>query len=413
MSEIIELRLTAMAHGGSALGRHQGQVIFVPYTLPGERVAVEVVESHARWAQARLVEVLEPSPHRVEAPCPHFGQDRCGGCQFQHIAYEAQAEYKREIVIDQLGRVGGLRDVSVLETIGAAEPWHYRNQVQFHVTEEGALGYLSADSHRIIPVKLCLIIDPFLEELWAALDVEWPQLYRLALRCGSATGDQLAIFELDRYEDFAIEVDFPVSCVLRLADGETVVLMGDSYLVEEVAGREYRISAGSFFQTNTGGAEALVMLVADYLAPTGDETLADVYCGVGLFGLALADRVGRVIGVESDPGAVADFRHNARDLAHVSVIEGRTEDALSGLNDRIDLMVLDPPRGGAGKDTVREIARLRPERLVYVACDPATLARDARHLTDLGFHLLEVQPVDMFPQTYHIEAVAVFEPVSG
>jgi 23S rRNA (uracil1939-C5)-methyltransferase len=258
---------------------------------------------------------------------------------------------------------------------------------------------------------LCLIIDPFLEELWAALDVEWPQLYRLALRCGSATGDQLAIFELDHYEDFEIEVDFPVSCVLRLADGETAVLMGDSYLVEEVAGREYRISAGSFFQTNTGGAEALVTLVTDYLAPTGDETLADIYCGVGLFGLALADRVGRVIGVESDPGAVADFRHNARDLDHVAVIEGQTDDVLSDLNDRIDLMVLDPPRGGAGKDTVREIAQLRPKRLVYVACDPATLARDARHLTDLGYRLFEVQPLDMFPQTYHIEAVAVFEPV--
>jgi len=409
MSETLEVQLSVMAHGGSALGRHEGRVIFVPYTIPGERVRVEIVESHTRWARARLLEVLEPSPQRVEPPCPYFGPDGCGGCHFQHIAYEAQAEYKQQVVADQLARLGGLRDVRVEDTIGAAEPWGYRNHVRFSIGPDGRLGFLAADSHRVVSVDQCLLTDPLLDELWAALDMEWPQLCRLSLRCGSATGDRMAVFELDHYEDFDIEVDFPVSCVLLLADGEAVVLMGNAYLTERVAGRDYRISAGSFFQVNTAGAEALVALVTEYLAPKGGETLLDLYCGVGLFGLALAGRVGRVVGIEAAGSAAADFRYNARDLAHVDLLAGKVECLLPTLEEPVDLVVLDPPRSGAGKRVVDEIARLRPRRVVYVSCDPATLARDARYLTEAGFRLAKVQPLDLFPQTYHIESLALFE----
>jgi 23S rRNA (uracil1939-C5)-methyltransferase len=400
MPETIELELTAMAHGGSALGRHGSQVIFVPYAIPGERVRVEIKEEHARWAQARLLDVLVPSPHRVEPPCPHFGQGKCGGCHFQHIAYEAQAGFKQEVVID----------VKVQDIIGAAEPWSYRNHVQFSVTPKGQLGFLRLDSHDIFPVQECLIIDALLDDLWAALDMEWPQLYRLSLRCGSATGDAMAIFELDHYEDFDIEVDFPVSCVLLLADGEVVVMMGQPYLVEHVAGRDYRVSVGSFFQVNTAGAEALVALVRDYLAPAGGETLVDLYCGVGLFGLSLAEQVEQVIGVEQDPSSAADFRHNAQGLEHVELVEGAADTMLPRIGGPVDLLVLDPPRAGAGARVVGEIARLSPRRAVYVSCDPATLARDARYLVEAGYHLAEVQPVDLFPQTFHIESVALFVP---
>jgi 23S rRNA (uracil1939-C5)-methyltransferase len=408
MPEIIDLTLTAMAHGGSALGRHEGRVIFVPYAIPGERVRVEIVETRTRWARSRLLKVLQPSPHRVESPCPYFGPGKCGGCQFQHIDYEAQAEFKHQVLIDQLARVGGLSQVKVHDCIGAADPWAYRNHAQFSVTPEGQLGFLMADSHDVIPVKECLILDPLLDDLWAALDMEWPQLRRLGLRCGSGTGDLMAVFELDQYEDFDIEVDFPVSCVLLLADGEVAVLMGKAYLVEHAAGRDYRVSAGSFFQVNTAGAEALVELVRDMLAPTTQDTLLDLYCGVGLFGLALAEQVGTVIGVESDRSAAADFRTNAEGLDHVELIEGQVEQALTGLDRSVDLIVADPPRSGAGKEVIGQIARLAPRRVVYVSCDPATLARDARHLSDSGYDLQEVQPVDLFPQTYHIESVALF-----
>ncbi len=408
MSQAIDLHLTAMAHGGAALGRHEGQVVFVPYAIPGETVRVEIVESRARWARARLLEVLEASPHRVDPPCPYFGPERCGGCHYQHIAYEAQAEFKHQVVVDQLARIGGMHEANVQEIIGAADPWGYRNHVQFSLTPEGRLGFLTADTHHVVAVDECLILDPLLDDLWTAFDMEWPQLRRLSLRCGSATGDLMAVFELDHYEDFDIEVDFPVSCVLLLADGEAVVLMGHSHLVDHVAGRDYRVSAGSFFQVNTSGAEALVELVRDYLTPAGDDTLVDLYCGVGLFGLALADRVGHVVGVEADPSAAADFRHNAQGLEHVKLVEGKVQAALAHLEGPVNLLVLDPPRSGAGQQVVSEVARLGAKRIAYVSCDPATLARDARHFVEFGYQLREVQPVDLFPQTCHVESVAVF-----
>jgi 23S rRNA (uracil1939-C5)-methyltransferase len=407
----IELQLTAMAHGGAALGRLAGQVVFVPYAIPGERVRVEILESHAHWAQARLVEVLDPSPYRIIPRCPHFGPGQCGGCHLQQIDYEAQVEFKRQVIADQLARLGGLPDIQVQEAIGAAEPWGYRNQAQFSITADGRPAFQRAHSREVIAVEVCPILDPLLDDLWSALDMDWPQLRRLTLRCGSASGDLMAIFELDHYEDFEIEVDFPVSCVVHLADGEVVVLMGDPYLTEHVAGRDYRVSSGSPFQANTAGAEAVVDLVAGYLAPTGDETLADLYCGVGLFGLALAGRVGRVIGVEPDRSAAQDLAHNARGLAHVELIEGSIESALPRLVEplRGGLLVLDPPPAGAGAVVMAEIARIGPRRIVYVSCDPATLARDARHLVDAGYHLHEVQPVDLSPQTYHVESVSLFE----
>ncbi|MFC2015315.1 23S rRNA (uracil(1939)-C(5))-methyltransferase RlmD [Chloroflexota bacterium] len=416
MPETIDLELTAMAHGGSALGRARipgagsgrAHVMFVPYTIPGETVRVDVTQVQARWANAQLLKVLEPSPHRVVPPCPHFGPGKCGGCHFQHISYEAQAEFKREVVLDQLRRIGGLEDANVQGIIGAAEPWGYRNHAQLSVTPGGELGFLTGDTHNVVPVKECLILDPLLDDLWAALDMEWPQLHRLHLRCGSATGDLLAVFELDHYEDFDIQVDFPVSCVLLLADGEVVVLMGNPFYREHVAGRDFRVSAGSFFQVNSGGAEALVSLVDDYLALSGDERLVDLYCGVGLFSLSLAGSVVHMIAVESDSSAVADFRHNARDLENVTLIEGTAGRILPRIEGPVDGLILDPPRSGAGDQVVDEIVRLAPSRVVYVSCDPATLARDARRLTGTGYRLDQVQPVDLFPQTYHVESVALF-----
>ncbi len=405
MSDIVEVTLTGMAHGGSALGRAGRQVIFVPYAIPGERVRARIVDDRKRWAHAQLVELLAPSPLRVQPPCPYYGA--CGGCHLQHIVYEAQVTLKQEVVRDQLARIGGIDDAPVREVIGAAEPWAYRNQVQFGVSPEGLLGFQAAGSHQVVPIDDCLLTEPLLDDLWAALDMEWPELARLTLRCGANTGERMAVFELAEYQDFDIEVDFPVSCVLMLADGEPVVMMGDPFFHEEVAGRRYRVSAGSFFQVNTGAAELLVELVAEALAPRGNETLLDLYCGVGLFGLALAERAGTLIGIEADPSAAGDFRANAQG-ADIALLEGPADEMLPQLDEPVDLLVLDPPRAGAGPKVVAEIARLGPPRIAYVSCDPATLARDARGLVSAGYDLAWVQPVDLFPQTYHIETVSLF-----
>ncbi len=408
MKERFKLHLTGMAHGGDALGRHEGKVIFVPYAIPGEEALVEIVEDKGSYARAQLVEILSPSPHRVDPPCPHFGPGKCGGCQWQHIAYPAQLEFKAVVVGDQLARLGRLPEVPVKPTIPSASPWHYRNHVQFTVNDDGRLGFVATDGRRVEPIEVCYLLHPLLEELFAALDLELPELVRLSLRAGVNTGDQMIIFETQDDEPPALESNLPVSCVLLLSDGTPVNLIGNNYITEVVAGRTFRISATSFFQVNTTAAEELVQVVSEYLAPADDETLLDTYCGVGTFALSLADQVGHVIGIEEDAGAVADARLNATELTNVEFIEGSVETFLPQLDRRIDLAVLDPPRQGCKPEALAALIELAPRRIVYVSCDPATLARDARRLADGGYQLVEVQPVDMFPQTYHIESVALF-----
>jgi 23S rRNA (uracil1939-C5)-methyltransferase len=403
------LKLTQMAHGGPALGRHEGKVIFVPYALPGETVRVEIETSKKGWAQARLVEVIEPSPERVSPACPHFGPDACGGCQWQHMSYAAQLAYKTEVVREQLARLGGLDDVRVQPTRAVSEPWGYRNHVQLHASPAG-LGYVAADGQRVEPVGTCPIMHPLVAELFEELDIEIEELEGLALRAGINTGQQLVVFETVDDEPFELEVDRPVSCVLLLSDGTPITLVGRDHFFERVAGKDYRVSAQSFFQVNTAGAQALVDTVAAYLSPKSDETILDLYCGVGLFSLALAGQVDRIVAVEAHPVAADDARFNvqAAGLDNVRVFENEVEAALATLDERADAVVADPPRSGCGPAVIGRLAALEPERLVYVACDPATLARDAKSLTAAGYRLTEVQPLDLFPQTYHVESVALF-----
>lgn len=405
----ITLQLTDMAHGGDALGRHEGKVIFVPYAIPGEEALVEIVEDKGSYARAQLVEILSPSPYRVDPPCSHFGPGKCGGCQWQHIAYPAQLELKAAVVGDQLARLGRLPEVPVKPTIPSASPWRYRNHVQFTVNDDGRLGFVATDGRRVEPIEVCYLLHPLLEELFAALDLELPELVRLSLRAGVNTGDQMMIFETQDDEPPILESDLPVSCVLLLSDGTPVNLIGSNHITEVVGGRRFHMSATSFFQVNTAAAEELVRVVSEYLAPAGDEVLLDAYCGVGTFALSLADKVGYVISIEEDAGAVADARLNATGLANVEFIEGSVEAILPRLDRAMDLAVLDPPRQGCKPEALAALVELTPRRMVYVSCDPATLARDARKLADGGYHLVEVQPVDMFPQTYHIESVALFE----
>jgi 23S rRNA (uracil1939-C5)-methyltransferase len=406
----VDLDLVAIAHGGEAVGHHQGKIIFVAGGIPGERVRAEIVESKRDWARARLLEVLAPSPDRIAPPCPFFGlgPGYCGGCQWQHIAYPRQLELKREIVRDQLARLAHLPDVPVHPTRAVGEPFGYRNHVQLVPAGGGHLGYQEHASHRVVPIDHCLLMHPLLDELFLSLDLELPELEKLHLRAGVRTGDQMIVFETVDDEPPHLEVDMPVSCVFLSKDGLALTLVGYGHLMERVGGRELQISAASFFQVNTEGAEALVEVVQGYLEPRSTDTLLDAYCGVGLFGLSLADRVARIIGIEAHPAAAADFRANAQGLPHVELLEALTEEALPRLPGPVHLAVADPPRRGMGREAVESLARLAPRRLAYVSCDPATLARDAAWLIQRGYRLLEVQPVDLFPQTYHVESVALF-----
>jgi 23S rRNA (uracil1939-C5)-methyltransferase len=406
--EAFTLQLTTIAHGGAALGRHEGRVIFVPYALPGETVRVEITEDKGRYAFARLVDVLEPAPDRIAPPCPYFGLAGCGGCQWQHAAYETQLRFKAQVVTDQLTRIGKIADPLVRPTLPDSSGWAYRNHAQFHPAPDGGLGFQATASHHIIAVDECPILHPLLSDLHAALDLDLPGLRRLSLRAGAATGDRMLIFETEDDLPPSLESDMPASCVLLLSDGLHANLIGHNHITEVVAGRTYRISAPSFFQVNTPQAAQLVRLVTEYLDLRGGETVLDGYCGVGLFTSHLAERAGLVIGVELAPAAVADLLENTAEFDNVEVVEGPVEAVLPDLDVRLDAAVVDPPRAGVDRFALDALVARRPARIVYVSCDPATLARDAKRLAHAGYRLVEVQPVDMFPQTYHVESVALF-----
>jgi 23S rRNA (uracil1939-C5)-methyltransferase len=411
MGTIVELSLTGMAHGGEALGRYEGRVIFVAGCIHGERVRVEITEDHKRWSRGRLLEVLEPSPHRVEPRCPHFGV--CGGCHWQHISYAAQVQFKREILRGQLARLGRVQDPPVAQVLVSPEPWTYRNHLQLSAAGPGAeLGFLDASGSRVTPIKTCLLPHPLVWGMAETLEIggleEEMFLRRLSLRAGIRTGERMMVFETQDDLPPGIEADLPISCVLLMSDGNPVNLVGNNWLTEELGGRRFRISAGSFFQVNTAQADRLLEVVGQFLDPKGEEVLLDLYCGVGTFALSLADRAQRVIGIESYGPAIADARANALAGEPVEFIEGPAVKALAGLRCSPQTVIVDPPRTGCSREVLKQLLRLSPSRLIYVSCDPATLARDTRQLREAGYALNAVQPIDMFPQTFHLESVSLF-----
>lgn len=405
MEKGITVTLQDIAHGGSAVGRYEGKVLFVPQGIPGETVRVAIVQDKGRYAQARLLDVLEPSPARISPPCPHFGA--CGGCHWQHIAYSSQLEYKQAIVRTQLQRIAGLDQAIVHPTIGMADPWHYRNHAQFAVDDCGRLGFMAAASHKVVPIESCLLLEPPLQELFDALDIDLPELERLSMRLGVRTGDLMMI--LETADDLApeIEVDLDVSGVFMFSDRTPVTLFGNSFILEQIAGRTFRISAPSFFQVNTSQAEVLVKLVGQLLAPGPDDVLVDAYCGVGTLSLGLAGKCRHLLGIESSAAAIADALANAGSSGNVTFIHQPVDVGLASLDVQPTLVVMDPPRSGADNDSLAHLSRLQPHRILYVSCDPATLARDIQMLSTHGYRVEHVQPIDMFPQTFHVETVVL------
>jgi 23S rRNA (uracil1939-C5)-methyltransferase len=393
-----------MAYGGEAYGRDaEGRVLFVPFAIAGERVRAHLDEIHERWARGSLLEVIGPSADRIAPRCRHFGS--CGGCHYQHLSYPAQLLTKSAIVREQLQRLGGLESPPVEPTVPSPDPWNTRNHMQFHVSRDGRLGFQASGSSRLIAIEECHLPEPPLADLWPRLDLQSiPGLERVVLRSGAGE-ETMIVFEADGDPEIELALDLPAS-VVWLGPGGASVLAGGAYLTHEVMGRPFRVSAASFFQVNTSLAGDLVRLALQALDPRPGETVFDLYAGVGLFSAFLAEAGARVVAVEQSPSACADFEANLAEFDDVALYEAPVEVALPAIARKPDGALVDPPRAGLELEALEALVAASPTRLVYVSCDPATLARDGKRLKQAGYRLERVTPIDLFPQTFHIETVS-------
>jgi len=397
------LSLTDIANGGQAVGHWREKTIFVPYAIPGEEVRARIVEDKGRYAFAEGVAVLDPSADRVLPACPHF--THCGGCHWQHMDYHAQLALKTDIVADQLERVGGFAAVQVAPTLPAPQQWGYRHEALLLPLGGGNLGYRGAKGG-VLPIEDCPILTPALLELWAGLDLDLPTLTRVVLRDNGA-GEMMLTLGTTDDEAPALELDLGVSVNFLLSDNEPANLIGATHLHYPILGRVYRVTAGAFWRSNPPQIATLAALVQDWLNLGGDESILDLYAGVGLFSGVLAGAANLVTCVDSYPPAMHDAEENLGEFDNVTVIEGGVGDVLLAEDEAYDIALLDPPPSGLGVEVIDALGAVLPPRLVYIADDPATLARDAKRLHERYHYTLEgVQPIDFEPQTFRTVSAA-------
>ncbi|MFC1821543.1 23S rRNA (uracil(1939)-C(5))-methyltransferase RlmD [Thermodesulfobacteriota bacterium] len=451
--EILELKATKMAYGGQAIAHLDGFVIFLRGAIPGDRVMARVVRKKRDYAEARVIELLESSADRIDAPCPYHGT--CGGCQWQHMIYERQLEYKRTFIEEALAHISGLKSVTIHETIPSENRFGYRNKMEFsfsdrrwllphemaeaEVNSDFALGlHVPGTFHKVIDIEACLLQretgNLILREVKRYVKDCGTPVYGLKSHEGFwrfltlrhsvsqdewmvnlVTAEQRPEVITSLVEDLCRRIPgirTIVNNVNRRKAGiaigeEEIVLSGEGYLLEGIGPHQFQVSANSFFQTNTRGAEKLYKKVAEYSELTGSEIVLDLYSGTGTIPIFLSGMAKTVIGMEIAESAVSDARRNcmSNQVQNCDFILGDIRENLAGLKWKPDVLIIDPPRAGMHKDVLAAVLNLAPEKIVYVSCNPATLARDLGLLSK-DYDAIEIQPVDMFPHTYHIEAVA-------
>lgn len=441
-NEMLEVHFEDVTHDGSGVAKIDGYPIFVPNGLSGEKAKIKVTKVNKNYGFGRLMEILSVSPNRVEAPCPIYYQ--CGGCQLQHFSYEGQLKAKEKQVRDVLERIGKLENVTVHPVLGMEDPWRYRNKAQVPVGEEaGRLvsGFYQARSHRIINMEACLIqheqndtaiqivkdicqrygISAYKEETNKGI------LRHVMTRYGYTTEDMMIVLvtrtpDLPHRKQIVKEIVDSIPAVKAIVQNinqkqtnvifgeKTKVLWGSEVIYDYIGDIKFAISARSFYQVNPKQTKILYEKALEYAALSGEETVIDAYCGIGTISLFLAKKAKKVYGVEIVPEAIADANKNAQlnGIENVVFEVGKAEQVIpqwykEGV--QADVLVVDPPRKGCDEALLDTILNMKPERVVYVSCNPATLARDLRILEDGGYKTLEVQPVDMFPHTGHVEVI--------
>ncbi len=392
--DLVEVELGSMNDLGDTTAEFEGRTINVAGGIPGERVVVRVHRYRRRrrdHVSAIVYRVLEASLDRVTPKCGYYGT--CSGCQWQHINYSAQLTLKRKVVERHLRRFPSLSHLSVAPTIPADRTYYYRNHARFTVRRDGQLGFSNRITRRFVRIEHCMLMDQAINDAVTEFQDRAAETTNMSIRVGANTGDVLIQPTFQRPD-------------IRLQSGQT-------HYRERLHGREFRVASPSFFQVNTAQAERLIEVVRSGLDLAEDDVLVDAYAGVGVFAILLAPHVARSIAIEESASAVHDGMLNADGLDNVEFIQLKTEEALNTLSEVSDLdsppdvVILDPPRVGCHPEALDALLGLAPHRIAYVSCDPPSLARDLDILGTGGYEITHVQPIDMFPQTYHVESVSI------
>ncbi|WP_330949460.1 23S rRNA (uracil(1939)-C(5))-methyltransferase RlmD [Virgibacillus sp. MG-45] len=446
-NETITLHFEDLTHEGNGVGKIDGYPLFVPYALPGEEATVKVIKVNKNYGFGKLVDIIKPSPHRVEPPCDVFY--KCGGCQIQHMSYAMQLEMKQNQVQNVMRKIAHLDHVPVHPTIGMEDPWRYRNKVAIPVGEkDGTLmtGFYQMRSHRIIEdMTTCVVQDEVNDRMVEAVrriadklgitaydeQSDRGVLRHIMVRTGSQTNETMVVLitrteKLPHQEQIVSELTetYPnVTSIVHNVNNrrtnvilgrKTKVLWGAEYIYDSIGDIRFAISAQSFYQVNPPQTKKLYEKALQYADVGENDVVIDAYCGIGTISLFMAQKAKKVYGIEVVPEAIHDAKMNAKinGIANAEFTVGEAEKVMpkwkeAGMNP--DVIVVDPPRKGCEPAFLEAMIAMKPKRIVYVSCNPSTLARDLRILEDGGFKTKEVQPVDMFPQSMHVEAVALLQ----
>jgi 23S rRNA (uracil1939-C5)-methyltransferase len=444
--QTFRLTVSGLTFRGHGIARTaEGQVVFVPYAAPGDVVEARILESRRDYLRAAIARVVEPSGDRIRPPCAHFG--RCGGCQWLHLGEEAQHHWKAEILRDQLARLGGLREIPLAPLVAPTEGLGYRTRAQLQVREIDAwyqFGFFAPASNRVVPVGTCPLLHPMLNEILEALaHLRTPPLAKLTpglhevYLLASPRSHQSLLTLAGRPVEraslrhlfFALRERVPHLTGLILMGADRIARsqagrneppsrfldrFGDGAITMQAGGYRFRVDASSFFQPSETAADVLINLVQELAELEGGERVVDLYCGVGTFTVPLTERAAQVVGVEGNPRAARDAEFNLRagglsEKARIHRMSVARALETRAVGEEVDVVVVDPPRLGLECAVLEGVARLQPRRIIYVSCDPSTLARDLKRLVERGYALRKVIPLDLFPQTYHIESVTLLE----
>jgi 23S rRNA (uracil1939-C5)-methyltransferase len=411
----MELLIESISHNGEGVARNGGKVVFIPYAIPGELVKAEIIEEKKKYSRGILREIVKQSPHRIEPKCPYYYH--CGGCSYQHINYNQQLILKKSITKEIMIRIGGINP-TIKSVIDMQESWNYRNKVLWHICDSRdgkKMGFYRYQSKKLIEIDNCPLLLPELNKISFLIKEMLPEIYlegnsSIMLRQSSDSNQTILEF-INCFADRKLvnRLSREIDNIYEKRDGRTKIIAGQGLIKEKAGECYFLLGADDFFQVNPEQSESMINTVAEYLNLSGHNKVLDAYCGAGMFALNIADKAVSVVGIDSNIWAVRNARRNAElnSIENCQFISGQCEVILSKLQNSFDRIIVNPPRTGVKPEVINAIVNIYPEIIVYVSCNPATLARDIKQLVNNSYNVANIQPIDMFPQTSHIENIVL------